>query len=218
NGCFSGDQTLCQYVIRRDNLPNGVIDRVENLFINLANQKISGIDLEVNYRRSINLFGGGAEGLGWRLYATKLSENSTQNPGAARDERLGQLAGGFSLPEYKFTTNLAYTNGPYSAFLQGRYIGDGKLDRLRTESAVAIAGVATIDDNTVGSVFYTDLTLGYRVESLGDFAVSFNVTNLFDRWPPLAPGVMGRTGTTEFNSALHDVVGRRYALGVNYRF
>jgi outer membrane receptor protein involved in Fe transport len=100
--------------------------------------------------------------------------------------------------------------------VQGRYIGDGKLDRLRVQSAVA--GANTIEDNTVGSVFYMDMTLGYKVERLGDLDVSFNVTNLFDRWPPLAPGVMGRTGVTEFNSALHDVVGRRYTLGVNYRF
>jgi outer membrane receptor protein involved in Fe transport len=48
--------------------------------------------------------------------------------------------------------------------------------------------------------------------------VYFNVTNLFDREPPLAPNVIGRAGTTEFNTSVHDVLGRRYAIGLNYRF
>ena len=221
--CFNGDQSLCQYVHRRDDAPNGVIERVDNLFINLANQLISGVDLEMAYRRNIDWFGGGPESLTARFYGTYLHENSIQNKGAPRDERAGQLgpglgAGAGALPKYKFTTNVSYRNGPASIFLQGRWIDGGLLDRLRTESDVNIPGVLTIDDNSVSSTFYLDLNLGYTMGRDDNLDLSFNVTNLLDRAPVLAPMIIGRAGTTEFNTAIHDVVGRRYALSVNYRF
>jgi hypothetical protein len=39
------------------------------------------------------------------------------------------------------------------------------------------------------------------------------VQNVFDREPPPAPGTVGRTGTDEFNTALHEVLGRRFVAG-----
>ncbi len=222
-GCFNGDQSLCQYVHRAGNLPNGNIDRVDNLFINLANQRISGIDLETSYRHSLHLLGGGAESLAWRLYATYLHENSIQNKGAARDELAGQLgpglpSGAAALPKYKFTTNLTYGNGPFAAFLQGRFIGDGILDRTRVQSSVAIPGVATIDNNHVASQFLVDLNLSFTHGDNDNYQVYLNVTNLLDRAPVLSPSVIGRTGPVEFNTFLTDVVGRRFVVGVNARF
>lgn len=216
NGCSNGDQTLCQYVIRRDNQPNGAIERVENLFINLANQRISGVDLETSYRRNVKLFGGGPESLTWRFYGTYLNENSIQNKGGPRDERIGQVGGAFALPKYKLTSNVSYRNGPFSVFLQGRWLDGGLLDRTRVESTTNIAN--SIDDNTIPSTFYTDLNLSYTGGQEDNLEVSFNVTNLFDRPPVLTPGVIGRAGTTEFNSSMYDVIGRRFTLGLNYRF
>lgn len=219
NNCYNGDTALCQYVIRRDNTANGIIDRVDALFINLANQKISGVDVEMSYRHGVELLGGGPESMSVRLYATDLIGNSTQNRGALKDQRAGQIGGGFALPKQKATMNLSYTNGAYNAFIQGRYIGGGILDRTLIQSAVAIAGKTnTIDDNHVGSVFYTDLNLRYTVESLGDLQVYANITNVFDRWAPSDPAAIGRTGASEVNAAIHDQIGRRYVMGVNYKF
>ena len=218
--CFNGDQSLCQFVHRRDDAPNGVIDRVDNLFINLANQKISGIDLETSYRKNLKIFGGGSESLTWRFYGTFLDENSIQNKGAARDERVGQigpgLPGGIALPKYKFTSNVSYRNGPFAVFLQGRFIDGGLLDRLRVESTTNIPN--SIEDNSVPSIFYTDLNLGYTRGNSDNLYIYFNATNLFDRAPVLAPGIIGRAGTTEFNTSIYDVVGRRFVLGFNYKF
>jgi hypothetical protein len=39
-----------------------------------------------------------------------------------------------------------------------------------------------------------------------------------DRAPASAPTAIGRTGPSEYNSALHDIVGRRYVVGLNYKF
>jgi outer membrane receptor protein involved in Fe transport len=228
--CANGsDPSLCQYVIRRDGAPNGVIERVETLFINIAKQKISGIDLETSYNHELRLFGGGAESVTWRFLGTYLGHNRLQNRGALPDERVGQLGpgvnpGGIGLPKYKFTSNVSYRNGPFTAFLQGRWIDGGILDRLRVESDTNIIdpatgrAVATINDNSVPSTFYADLNLSFTAGAEQNLETYLNVTNIFDRAPVLTPDVVGRAGTTEFNTAVYDVVGRRFVLGFNYRF
>ena len=225
NNCYTGDTALCQYVIRRDNLPNGVIDRVESLFINLAKQEVEGVDSEVSYRRPISLLGGGPESIGVRLFASWLMHNSTQNRGALLDERAGAI-GGVSLPKRKVTMNLTYSNGPWSGFVQGRYIDGGKLDRTLAESTKAFAAAdyagtlitGTIDNNVVGSVFYLDTNVSYKFEALGNLSVYANVTNLLDHQPASTPTAIGRTGPSEYNSGLYDVIGRRYVVGLNYKF
>lgn len=229
NSCANGiDPSLCQYVIRRDGAPNGLIERVETLFINIATQKISGVDLETSYRHDVNLFGNGAEQIVVRFLGTYLSDNLLQNRGGLPDQRVGQLGpgltGGIALPKYKFTSNVSYRVGPFTAFLQGRWIDGGVLDRTRVQSDVNIIDpvtnrpVATIDDNTIPSTFYADLNLSYTFGAEANFDTFLNVTNLFDREPVLTPDVIGRAGANEFNTSVYDVVGRRFILGFNYRF
>jgi outer membrane receptor protein involved in Fe transport len=92
------------------------------------------------------------------------------------------------------------------------------LDRTLRESDVAIPGITTIDDNHVGSVLYTDVSLGFTPEQFEGLRVYGTVTNLLDRAPPQAPGAIGRTGILDLNGGVHDVLGRRYVVGVEYKF
>src|SRR5690606_19598706 len=109
-----------------------------------------------------------------------------------------------------------YRNGPVLLFLQGRWIDGGLLDRNRVESTTNIPN--SIDDNTVPSTFYTDLNLSYFRGESDDLELFLNVTNLFDREPVHVPNIIGRAGTTEFNSGLYDLLGRRFVVGLNYHF
>ncbi len=145
-------------------------------------------------------------------------ENSIQNRGGAVDEQVGQISGPILLPEDKVSAIATYTNGGWSGTVIGRYIGDGELDRLLTESSVAIPGVTTIDNNHVGSVFYTDLTMSFEPTSLDGLRVFGTIQNLFDRAPPLTPQAILRTGPAEVSPAIHDQIGRRFTLGVSYDF
>jgi len=65
----------------------------------------------------------------------------------------------------------------------------------------------------IDSTFYTDLNASYTISGDQEWEIFLNVTNLLDEEPPVMAGVVGRTGTNEFNTALHDVLGRRYAIG-----
>ncbi len=222
NACWNSvghdSSSLCQYVHRDAPLPGqafGEINRVDSLYINLSNQRVRGFDLEMNYS-GIDV---GKGTLSWRLLGSRLNENSVTTPGTPKDERAGDV-GTMGLPKNKVTTSFTYATGPYSLFLQARYIGGGKMDRQFVESSVAIPGVQTIDNNTVGAVTYTDLSFNYtgRMDSGTPWQVFLTVNNLFNTVPPATYPGLGRAGVPGPSSVLYDTIGRRFAAGVRVNF
>ncbi len=139
--CVAGDASLCQYVHRA---PNNDIVQIDSLFINLNSQKIEGVDIELSYRHSLELLGGGPESLTARLFGTRALHNQIISPTGQVDEVAGQVLGAalggytFGGPKWKASAILGYSNGPYSATIIERYVGNGILDRTLTESTVAI--------------------------------------------------------------------------------
>jgi outer membrane receptor protein involved in Fe transport len=215
--------SLCQYVIRDS--ANQIV-RVDSLFINLSNMRVRGFDLEFNYA-GINV---GSGTLSWRFLGSRLDENSVLTPGTPRDDRAGDLgsappAGG--LPHNKFTTNLTYARGPVSVFLQERYIGGGVNDHTKIEGTMPgvplVPGgpvVQTVDDNSVDSVLYTDLTFSYGGGRAGKMPwdAFLTVNNLTDEAPPATYQIVGRAGVAGPNTYLYDTLGRRYTVGVRVNF
>ena len=241
DGCYRGDLSLCQFVISgagpvtdpSTTVPIP-IDRVESLFINLAKQRVRGLDFEMNYNVQFNALGGSS--LGWRFLASKLAENSIQTKGSpVVDDRAGQI-GGLPLPKNRITTSLTYTVGRFSTTLQSRWIDGGLLDRTFLESATAIpasqrpagsvlalcnngAVICTIDDNHLPSKTYFDARFAARLGQGGRMEVFANINNLLDEDPVIAPGAVGRTGVgIGVSTSLYDILGRRYNVGVNYKF
>ena len=207
--CFAGDLTLCGRVFR---LPDGTINLIQATNLNVAKANVSGVDFEVSYRRDIDWFGGG-EVLTFRALSTHLIENSTQNFQAPLIDRAGQTAFGFDYPTDKFTANARYSRGPFTAFLQVRWIDEGIRDVLEVEGV-------DIDDNSIDSVTYTDLNIRYLMQtSYGDWEFFGVVNNLLDEDPPVVAnfGLFG-ANATQTNSGLYDVLGRRYTFGANFSF
>jgi len=203
--CFQsgGQSSLCSFVVRDS---TGQINRVDNLFINLSNQKITGVDAELNLT-GIDV-GGGT--LGWRLIATKLNENSVQTPGSLRDERAGDIGQG--LPKNKVTTSLRYSRGGWSMFLQGRFIDGGTSNRNFTEGV-------QVNNNSVDSVFYTDYTFRYSGDGgAAPWEIFFTANNILNEDPPARYAGLGRTGVGGPSSVLYDTIGRRFVTGVRVNF
>ena len=176
------------------------------MYVNIDAARASGVDLELAYRTDV-----GQGSLGWRFLGTFLNENSITNFGAAKVDFAGDV-GVSEFPDFKFTTNLTYNTGPFTAFVQARYIGDGLY------SARDIEGV-TISDNTVDSVLYTDARISYGKDRPNGsrWQIFGSVTNLFDVDPPIVPGFSSFTGqASQANAAIHDILGRRYTIGFSY--
>jgi iron complex outermembrane receptor protein len=217
NSCIPTNQSLCQFVIR-DPVTSDIV-RVDNLFINLQRQVIEGTDLELTY---------GFGNFAVRTFVSRLMENSVQNPGGAPDDRAGDIGGANAgLPDLKVTANLSWTRGPFSMFVQERYIGGGKLDRFLIEgdrTLIAQMGLpstySTIDDNSIDSTYYTDLGLRYAFGREDAWEVFGNINNLFDQEPRATAQILGRAGVNEFNQAalLYDVLGRTMVVGARLSF
>jgi outer membrane receptor protein involved in Fe transport len=230
NAAFAGDPTY-QALVKLD-AGNNVVE-VDQYYINFAQAFVEGVDLESSYRHSANLlsslgFGDGPEDTSVRLYFTDTIKNATLTSFGTYEEYAGQVGTGRSIPKQKYTINWNYDKGPYSLFVQGRYISHGILDNTLIESPVALPGAhvlnnqaaaGTIYNNTIGGIFYMDLNLAYQIPvSGGDFRAFIEVQNAFDRSPPTVAGAIGRTGDAENNPLLYDVLGRRYTMGVTYRW
>jgi outer membrane receptor protein involved in Fe transport len=216
NAAFGGDPQFLA-LVKRDSLNN--IVEVDQYFINFSQQFLDGVDFEAAYARSVKLLGGSAESIAMRLYASDLMKNATLTQFGTYDEWAGQVGSGRSLPKQKYTADFTYNNGPYSLFAQGRYLSHGILDHTLVESSVAIPKVATINDNHIGGIFYLDFNLSYTVPVSGDLRIWAEVNNALDRAPPETPSIIfGRTGAASLNPVLYDVIGRRYVLGVVYKF
>ncbi len=210
--CFGGDLDLCGRISRIDpSDPTSAINLVQATVRNVAKANVSGVDFEVAYNRSVNWFGGG-ETVGVRLISSHLSENSTQGFNSPVIDRAGQL-NGFELPKDKIVANVNYSNGSFGAFLQARRVDSGYRDVLQVEGI-------NIDDNTIDSVTYLDLSLRYGME-VGDgmWELYGSVNNLTDEDPPVVAnyGFFGATAN-QTNSGLHDVLGRRYTFGARFSF
>jgi outer membrane receptor protein involved in Fe transport len=214
--CPRGATQLCGYITRGT---DGNISVVDNKFINMAEARVRGLDFEFSYARPVSFFGGD-ERIRARLLSSYVKELSTTQVGAAKVDRAGQtgLGGGAQggtlggAPDWQGTFSVSYERGPLSATLQERYINSGTYD------ATYIQGV-DIDDNTVASAAYTNLELAYRGEMLGSstWQTYLNVTNLFDKDPPLV-ATWGFTGSQQTNTSLFDIYGRRYNVGVRFTF
>ena len=205
--CFAGDQQLCARIFR---LPDNTINLVQARVRNVAKAFVSGVDFELGYNRSVDWFGGG-ETIGVRFISSHLIKNSTQAFMSPEIDRAGQL-NIFEFPKDKYILSANYSNGRFAGYIQARRVDDGLRDVLATPLSV--------DDNTIDSVTYIDLNLSYTLE-VGDGTWRFfgSAQNLTDKDPPIVAnfGLFGATAT-QTNAGLHDLLGRRYTFGAEFRF
>ncbi len=128
NACYvQGNQDQCKNISPD---PNGEFALINQTYQNVSKAKISGRrhgDWVFDAVRAA-----GARGrLSARLFASYLDENSTTSSAGIKTDRAGQVGGApllFSLPHRKATANLSYNRGPFTGFLQLRYIGPGVYD------------------------------------------------------------------------------------------
>ena len=212
--CHIGDVSLCPLITRQPDLADGTpgaINLVSANFLNVANATVSGADLEISYRTDVDWFGGG-EQLGIRVLATHLSENSFQGFDSPKIDRAGQIYGAYDLPTDKFTAQVNYGRGPFSVFVQARWIDEGVRDVLEVEGV-------HIDNNTIASVTYVDfnarleLTVGEGVLELYG-----NAQNLLDEPPPISPNFGFFGANASQTNSFYDLIGRRYTLGARFSF
>ena len=205
--CQKGATDLCQY-ITRDPSQGNQVTRVENLFLNINGALVSGVDSEVVYNFDPDFLGSMDENFSLRALVGYMSENSQTNRGAPKLEQ----AGGPGRPTWTSTIGGTYTFGPYGVTLRGTYYDAVRLNNTWIEGV-------DIDDNETASstTWNTAFTYNGELSNGSSYRASFNITNLFDREPPIVPSFSTRFGTQTVSNE-YDVFGRRYQLSLNIDF
>ena len=217
NGCFGGAADLCALITRDPITQHPIL--VGNVYVNINQAKVRGVDFEFDYHRDVHLIGG-MEQISGRFLGSWLLENSTINSAGQYIDRAGQVGiqqsdgVGYALPRFKATANLTYANGPFAAFLQERFISSGK-----NENTLPTPTTAYLAVDHVPAVFYTDLRLSYDLPAQMHMQVFGTVTNLFDKDPPITPYYSTFSSySSQFNPSLYDTLGRRFTMGAKIRF
>lgn len=205
DGCAAGNTELCGLITR--NGPGGSISSIITPFLNLAQVKTSGLDIEAGYRTDL---GGGQ--LTLRALANHTFELETTNDGISVD-RAGDMGLRDAVAKWTLTGSASYASeGGTTVFVQGRYLSGGKYDSTLGPTALPV------EQNHVPAVFYADVTLKQRIgEPASGVEFFLTVNNLFNRKPPLAPqGAV--TIPRQTNPYFYDMVGRYFTVGARARF
>jgi hypothetical protein len=204
--CHAGASSLCGQIVRDPD--TGVINTIYDYYLNVDRSRVEGIDLEANFIARPDFFARRNETLNLRLLAGYLIDRS--------DTPLGgysvNTAGSLETPDLTAVATARYGVGRYGISLQQRYVADTIRDIDWVEGI-------DVDDNTVSSGTSTNLRVTYDrpMTSGGTMTFALDVTNMFDRPPPIVPNT-SYLGGDQISDTFFDTLGRRYALSVRLRF
>jgi len=210
---------LCAYVFR-DSVTNAVV-AVFNPYLNINNARVRGVDYEALWNRDVDLFDSQGEQLTLRFLAGRLLEDSTTTQAGIKTD----LAGELSEPGFRALASARYQVGNFAVNWQQRYMSETGINALSVTfiefepGRVAGPNQFTLDDATVQSKMYTDLTFYYDHETANGntWQLSLAITNALDEDPPVIATFDQRFSSQTNAANAYDVYGRRYLLNFTYR-
>ncbi len=212
--CFrtlDGDSAPCQSIVR--DTFSGNINFVRAPLLNVAERRVSGLDVGANYGFALpGFFNIGAESrldlsanLSWQF------RNSTVPiAGLPTIDCAGFYGGACSSdstrisPDFRAFFGVDYKSGPLSVRNQIRMIGNLEL----------LPGAPPSQSGTLGGETYWDIS--GRVEITKNIAIFGGINNVLDNQPPVMGFAAG--GDSNTNPQLYDVIGRQYFIGIGTKF
>jgi len=193
NRCRAGNLDLCSRVFRD---AGGNLLSVQSNSVNLSQYKTNGIDGEIAYTLALS----DARRLNVRVIGTWVDSLTTYD-GISRIEYVDNTSYAFvnGMPSWRVNGSIGYGDSVFSGLVRMRYISPGFYNRNQN-----------ITNNRVPAYTYVDLQASVKVPvSHGPgLEIYANVSNLFDRDPPIASGF----------SPFYDTVGRFMTIGTRVKF
>jgi iron complex outermembrane recepter protein len=192
--CFNGNAELCARVFRDE---AGNLIRVQSNSVNLTQYKTNGVDGEIAYTLPLNDVG---QRMHFRVIGTWVDSLTTYD-GITQVEYVDNTSYAFvnGMPSWRVNGSVGYSDNNLSGLVRMRYISPGYYNRnLR------------ITNNRVEAYTYVDLQLTAKIPtgSGHGMEVYANVSNLFDKDPPIASAF----------SPFYDTVGRFMTIGTRIKF
>ncbi|MDO9075022.1 MAG: TonB-dependent receptor [Rubrivivax sp.] len=201
NPTYDLNNQWCQ-LYNRDLNDGRVIDLLQ-LSRNQAFNKVSGVDIAVDYALSLQNYGA----LRWNIQGSWQEQYKTQTTTVDPIREFAGTIGsttGTAFPEWRVNISTSYTLGDLNVTLVNRFID--KMVHENTRNTPPGTGTGT------PATWYHDVSASYAVTK--NVTVRGGVSNLLDQGPRLyTPNVQSNTDPSTF-----DVLGRRYFVGLNARF
>jgi outer membrane receptor protein involved in Fe transport len=194
SNCASGNSALCSQIERS---AAGAPTTIYTTYINLAEYRTKGVDIEATYQFPLSKISGGMDGsLRLRALATYVPEVII-NDGTSTVDRAGDVGDNvnFGTPHWRATGSVSYTNKDVSVDARVRYVGGGKFNHA-----------LNIANNDIAARVYVDLGAQATIDD--KLTLFANINNLFDRDPPL----------TTYGSIHYDSIGRYMTVGAKVHF
>ncbi|MCP5146408.1 MAG: TonB-dependent receptor, partial [Gammaproteobacteria bacterium] len=209
--CAGGESELCSFITRNS---SNIITEIRRVPINVANLRVRGIDFDLTYRLALDtLFDGAVGDLRLLFRANRALEYAFTNNGVTNDA-VGENGGpqaNPSIPKWQTYSQIAYDYSRFGLALTMRTVSAGEYD-VTWESGV------DIDNNTIKGATYFDLGGSYQLSGADDGGAElyFKIDNLLDKDPPVA--ALNFSSGIQTNTALYDVLGRTYRVGMRLRY
>lgn len=208
---FSPDNLFCDNVNRFKNGPQiGALDEVSGGVLNIGTERQSGVDVQTLYRlRLSDMVSGAGFDLGRINLTTRYTHLLRQEFtvfGQTTDNR-----GKVGYAKDRAFVNMAYVNGPLTAYWQTTIIGASDVD------------VFEVDDRAgrLPTVAFHDVQLRYNLQQDWlDMTLYGGVTNVFDKFVGVGGtnGDLGQpTGSRTFPAEGYEPFGRAWYLGAQIR-
>ena len=212
--CFQGVQEVCAFIQRA---ADGSLARILQPSFNVAFSKTSGVDTELSFLVPLEGVGTNGDGqLSVRLIVNYLDKLETALVGATPINAAGDMSQ--AAPKWLGTFQANLNLGKPKIFVQERFVGSGKFTSVDVNGTAATD--ASLDQNDIGAVWYTDATFSYDVNS--NVNAFLSVTNVFNRDPPMIPSYLV-AGSGFGNQpvggvrGLYDFIGRSFTVGVHFK-
>ena len=223
--CFNNGATAesCQRITFQNGYGSTIVS-INRTNQNLSRLKQSGVDIEAEYSTPVERFLKGAPGnFAFHVLASWVDHQSSRQ-GSFYLDRAG-MTGQFpgfgqigtpGVPKWALSGTTTYTVGRLSLTLQERFVSKGIMNASQIgpdDPAYSITNPISVNLNTVPSRLYFNLSGRFDVikNDKNTVQVFGSIANLFDKDPPLAPGLIGYSEPTFF-----DMIGRTFHFGVRF--
>lgn len=215
--CFDGSAPeLCGNITRVD----GVVSEVISQNINIASQKVRGLDFEASYTQDLETLGIPGR-LDLHGNFTRYLEFTEDNGVSGPRDLVGENSA-LNPPRWRASGTIGYSINAFKASVTGRAFSSGtqfaNFRECTSSCPESTAANPTVNNNYLPGRFYLDLAFSYDFK-LGDrreVSAFFNVRNLTNKDPGLS--VNGNAFGNGANSAvLYDVDGTVFRAGLRFK-
>ncbi len=207
NGCGAGQQELCNRLVRN---PAGTLIQINNSRFNAQTLRTKGVDFALDYSLPLsNLIADAGGRLNLRVSASYTD--------TLQSRLLGQQIenAGTAIPHWTALGSIGYSDDRTTVQLGGQYMG-----RVTYNATPGSAQPVGLDTPRFADRFYLDLGFQHVLFDTGSTRVQLfgNIQNLLDKDPPIMPTLVGPVSPIISNFGLYDPLGRRFTLGVRFKF